>query len=120
MVHFKNNVILTLAIVSIFLICLCLSCSHISLSGRWELDDKIPFSIYNYPVIEFDTKGIVILKSYGDTLHSGSFKSHENNIIIKVGQKEEFLYVEKFTVDSLVLHGFDNVRDTLTYLRRKK
>jgi len=86
--------------------------------GRWVLQKDKPFSIYHYPEIHFSSENSLLLKSYGDTLYTGKFELDKERLILKIGNQKDTIQIHKCNGVNLILSGFANTSDTLTYIKQ--
>ncbi|MCB0539807.1 MAG: hypothetical protein KDE33_19990 [Bacteroidetes bacterium] len=93
-------------------------CEYEDVEGRWVLQKDKSFSIYHYPEINFNSENLLLLKSYGDTLYTGKFELKERQLVFKIGNQTDTIQIHKCNGTNLVLSGFTNTNDTLTYIRQ--
>lgn len=93
-------------------------CKYTDVKGRWVLQKDKPFSIYHYPEINFNIENSLLLKSYGDTLYTGKFELIEERLIFKIGNQIDTIQIHKCNGSNLILSGFANTSDTLTYIKQ--
>jgi hypothetical protein len=95
-------------------------CQQQDLKGYWALQKNKPLTTDYYPAMEFKSNGFVVLKSIGDTVYTGKYEQRDNKIILKIGKEETVIQVHKFTSEKMILSGFKNITDTLTYIKKNK
>jgi len=107
-----------LIVLNILLTITC--CQQRELNGNWILQKSDIITPNYYPEMQFKINGFVVLKSIGDTVYTGKYEINEKNIILKIGNENTTIQIHKFTNEKLVLSGFKNIKDTLTYLKKKQ
>lgn len=93
-------------------------CQQQDLKGYWVLQKSKPLTTDDYPAMEFKSNGFVILRSIGDTVYTGKYEQKDNKIILKIGEEKTNIHVHKFTSEKMILSGFKNIMDTLTYIKK--